>query len=388
MKKKYIVWILIVVLLGGGYYAVRRGRKDRNIITVKTSAAQVGEIKSYLSTTATIQSKNSKDYFGQQAKVKKVNVKVGDSVKAGTVMVEYEAQDLDTAVKQAQLQYDNAALSRNDLYNQNDSINSKIADLDKQINDLSSNPKPDATAATTLSTLKSQRAALSPISNEKLKQADNAVSLAKLTLDSAKQKQSSNITTITADFDGVVTALNVVEGQMGNAAQPAVTVQDTSNLKAVLSLGKFDAAKVKVGQDVVITSGSSTYKGKVSFLDPAAGKAMSASGGDTTLGAEIDILDKAADLKINFDVDVDILVGQAENVLMVPAESVKSTKDNKSYVYVLEGNVVHEKNISTSIQSDTEVGVSDGIKSGEKVILNPSTSIQDGVKVKDAAEVK
>lgn len=385
MKKKYIAWLLVIVVLAGGFAAVRAGRKDRKIIEVKTSSAQVGEIKSYLSTTATIESKNSKDYFGQQAKVNKVNVKVGDRVKQGDVLVEYEAQDLGTTVKQAQLQYDNAVLQRNDLYNQNDSINSKIADLDKQIAALSANPKADAK---TLADLKTARNSLAPISKEKLKLQDNAVTLAKLSLDSAKQKQSDNVTTITADFDGVVTALNAIAGQMGSAVQAAVTVQDTDNLKAVLSLGKFDAAKVKIGQDVVIKNGSSTYKGKVSFLNPAAAKAMSAAGGDTTLGAEIDVLDKAPDLKINFDVDVDILVGQAENVLKVPAESVKVTKDNKSYVYVLDGDIVQEKSIATGIQSDMEVGVTEGIKSGEKVILNPSATIKDGVKVKDTAEVK
>lgn len=295
---------------------------------------------------------------------------------------------MDNAVKQAQLQYDNAVLQRNDLYNQNDSINSKITDLNNQINTLSKNPKPDANTLSTINSLKQQLAQLSPISDEKLKEADNSAALAKLSLDSAKQKESDNGSNIMADFDGVVTALNVEEGQMGSVAQPAVTVQDTSNLKAVLSLGKYDAAKVKVGQDVIITNGSNTYKGKVSFIDPAADKSMAASGGDTTLGAEIDILDKATDLKINFDVDVDILVGQAENVLTIPAESLRVTKDNKSYVYVLDGNIVHEDAITTGIESDTEVGVTGGIKSGDKVILNPSTSIQDGIKATDSTEVK
>lgn len=385
MKKKYIAYLLIVVVLAGGFFVARRGRKDRNIVAVKTSSAQVGEIKSYLSTTATIQSKNSKDYFGLQAKVKKVNVKLGDSVKKGDILVEYEAQDLNTTVKQAQLQYDNSVLQRNDLYNQNNAITSKIADLDKQIEAASKNPMVDAK---TLGDLKNARNSLTPISTEKLKQADNAVTLAKLSLDSAKQKQTENVTTIAADFDGVVTALNVVEGQMGNMAQAAVTVQDTANLKAVLSLGKFDAAKVKVGQDVVVKNANNSYKGKVSFLDPAAAKSMSAAGGETTLGAEIDVLDKASDLKINFDVDVDILIGQQENVLKVPAESIKVTKDNKNFVYVLDGDIVRERQVSTSIQSDMEVGVTEGIKSGEKVILNPSASIKEGAKVKDASEVK
>lgn len=382
MKKKGIIYGLVVVIIVGGLFVLRGRRGDRNIVTVKTAAAELGEVKAYLSTTATIKSKNSKDYFGQQAKIKKVNVKVGDAVKKGDILVEYETQDLNSSVKQAQLQYDNAVLQRNDLYNQNKSIKDKIADLDKQIKD--TNPMDIAT----LSSLKAKREALTPISNEKLKQADNSVSLAKLSLDSAKQRLAENVTSITAENDGVVTALSVIEGQMGSAMQAALTVQDTSNLKAVLSLGKYDANKVKVGQDVIVKSGASTYKGKVAFIDPAASKSGMAAGGETSLGAEIDILDKAEELKINFDVDIDILIGQEGNTLKVPAESVKAAKGNKNFVYVLEGNIIREREIKTSIQSDMEVGITEGIKQGEKVVLNPSTAVKEGAKAKEAAEVK
>ncbi|WP_139906148.1 efflux RND transporter periplasmic adaptor subunit [Clostridium thermarum] len=382
MKRKSIIYGLVIVVIVGGLFVLRSRRRDRNIVLVRTAVAEVGDIKAYLSTTATIESKNSKDYFGTQAKVKKVNVKLGEAVKKGDVLIEYESQDLDTAVKQAQLQYDNAVLQRNDLYNQNKSINDKISELDSQIKN--TDPKDIAT----LSSLKAKREALSPISYEKLKQADNAVSLAQINLDSAKKKLEQNVSSIVAENDGVVTALNVVEGQMGSAAQIAVTVQDTGNLKAVISLGKYDANRVKVGQDVIIKSGSHTYSGKVSFIEPAASKSVSAAGGETSLGAEIDILDKAEDLKINFDVDVDILIGEVDSTLKVPAESIKVAKGNKNYVYVIEDGVVREREIKTNIQSDMEVGITEGIKQGDKVVLNPSTAVKDGTRAKESVEVE
>jgi HlyD family secretion protein len=382
MKRKGIVYGLIVVVIVGGLFVLRSGRRDRNIVLVKTAAAEVGEIKAYLSTTATIESKNSKNYFGAQAKINKVKVKLGDTVKKGDVLVEYETQDLNAAVKQAQLQYDNAVLQRNDLYNQNKSIKDKIADLDSQIKNT------DSKDIVTLNSLKAKREGLSPISYEKLKQSDNAVSLSEINLDSAKKKLQENVTSIAAENDGVVTALNVIEGQMGSAAQIAVTIQDTSNLKAVISLGKYDANRVKVGQDVLIKSGSNAYKGKVSFIEPAASKSASAAGGETSLGAEIDILDKAEELKINFDVDVDILIGEVDSTLKVPAESIKVAKGNKNYVYVLENDIIKEREIKTNIQSDMEVGITEGIKQGDKVVLNPSTAVKEGAKAKESAEVK
>ena len=45
---------------------------------------------------------------------------------------------------------------------------------------------------------------------------------------------------------------------------------------------------------------------------------------------------------------------------------------------------MHERKVTIGTQSDTEVQITKGIKNGEKVILNPSTSIVEGTIVKEA----
>jgi HlyD family secretion protein len=113
---------------------------------------------------------------------------------------------------------------------------------------------------------------------------------------------------------------------------------------------------------------------------------MSAAGGETTLGIKIDILDKAPDLRIGFDVDVDILLGQAANALKVPAEAVRPEKGNKNYLYVVSNGLVQEREVGIGLQSDTEAEIKSGVKAGEKVILNPGAAIRDGIKVKEVVE--
>lgn len=282
MKKKGIIFLLIGVVVIGGLYFGIRSRGNRRIAEVKTTAVSTGDIMSYLSTTATVKSQSYKEYYGLQAKVKEVHIKVGDRVSSGTTLITYETQDLATAVKQAQIQYDNAVLQKRDLVNQNNSIKSKISDLDSQINSLQVSNNPQDISK--LEALKQQRSTLQPISDEKLKQADNAVALAKISLDSAKQKSAENKSSIKSENDGVVTLVEATEGAVTNGMQPVVIVQDTENLQALASLGKYDANKIKLGQEVIIKSGSNKYKGKVSFIDPAATKTLSAVGGETTLG--------------------------------------------------------------------------------------------------------
>ncbi|SKA82786.1 HlyD family secretion protein [Clostridium sp. USBA 49] len=418
MKKKITISIVIIFIVGGILYLNLSKKNEQNFVSVKTSVVEQGEIKSYLSTTATIKSKNSKDYYPLQGKVKKVNVKLGDKVTKGQVLVEYETQDLNSAVKQAQIQYDNAVLSKKILTNNNNDIKNKIADLNKQIADLdnkiaeldkqikniqeSGSPQDKAllldsknpqnpivikqNVESSKAQLKATKDSLKPISDEQFKQADNSIELAKVALDSAKQNLSKVQDKIISDIDGVVTSLNITEGTSSIAsAQPAITIQDVENLKAVMYVGKYDAGKIKEGQEAIIKSGDKEYKGKVSFIDPTAKKTVSATGTDTSLGVDIDILDKAQELKIDFDVDVDILLGQVDNALKIPAESIKTTKEDKTFVYVIEGDKAVEKEVKLGLQSDMEVQVLEGLNKGEKVILNPSETIKNGTLVKESS---
>lgn len=402
MKKKIIIGIVVVAAIGGLVAFRFAGGKKVSYVNIKAATVSQGDVKAYLSTTGTIKSKNTKDYYPLQGKVKKVNVKVGDAVKQGQVLVEYEVQDANAAVKQAQIQYDNAVLQKKMLVNNNNDIKSKIADLDKKIADTDTQiaaaeksplaQTPDGQKAlsglqTQKSSYQQQKESLKPISTEQFKQADNSVALAQISLDSAKSNLSKSQDKIISDIDGVITAVNVVEGvsSMTAGAQAAVTVQDLSNLKVELSVGKYDSSRIQIGQEAIVKNGGKDYKAKVSEVDPAAKKTVSATGSDTTLGAEVDILDKPEGLKVDFDADVDVLIGQANSTVKVPAESIKTDKTGKSVVFIVQGDKAVQKEVKLGIQSDMEAQVVEGVKAGDKVILNPGETVKDGTVVKEMA---
>lgn len=409
MKKKAIILIILVTLIGGVAYSRIFSKNSKDVLAVKTTIVSKGEVKSYLSTTGIIKSKESNDYYGIQGKVKEVKVKVGDKVKKGDILVTYEAQDLNIAVKQAQLQYDNAVLQNRDLNNQNREITNKLTNINKNINDLNAQIENDkkrlaelayekspnaaeemqrrqqniATLNQQKTALESKKETIQNISSEKLKQQENAVALAKLNLDNAKENLAKNKTSIVAEADGTVTAINVQGGAMGSAAQPAVSVQNLDKLKLLVSLGKYDATKVKLGNVAIVKNGDKEVEGKVSFISPVAKKSVTASGSDTVLDIEIDFPGNEESFKIDFEVDVEILLGQANGAVLVPTEAIRSTKNGESFVYVLSNDVVSERKIKLGIQSDMEAEVVDGLKESEKVVLNPNSSLQDGSKVKE-----
>ena len=398
MKKGIIIGIVIVALVGGGFYVKSKASNRNKFTAVKIGQVVKGDVKSYLTTTAIIKSKSVKDYFGQSMKISKVNVKIGDSVKKDDVLVVFDVTDINNSIKQAEIQYSNAVLSKQIQVNSNNDIKNKIADLNNQIKDLDNQIAPikdsilpqDVANVKTYEAkkdqLKATRDSLKTVSTEQFKQSDNAIALASITLEAAKAKVSPGKDNIVAEFDGIVTAVNVIEGGMGNPAQAAITIQDISNLKAIVSVGKYDAVKIVIGQPAEIKSGGVILNGKVAFIDPIAKKTVSATGTDTTLNTEIDITDKAEGLKIDFDTDINILLGEKVDIIKVPAESVKSDKEGRTYVFVIEGDKAVEKTVKLGLQSDMEAEILEGVKEGEKLILNPVASIQGGTLVKEAIE--
>ncbi|MNO67423.1 putative efflux system component YknX [compost metagenome] len=168
---------------------------------------------------------------------------------------------------------------------------------------------------------------------------------------------------------------------MGTIQQAAVTVQNVANLKVTLSLSRYDAAKVTIGQDAVIKNNGKEYKGKVSYISPTAEVAKTSTSGEANLSVDINITDVNPELKIGFEADVDILLNEAKNVIKVPTESLKTDKTGKSVIYIVEDNKAVEKEVTKGIQSDTEVQV-EGVTTGAKVILNPTDTIKDGTLVK------
>ena len=369
MKKKIIIIGVLLVALIGTVAGIQIYAKNKNeVTTVKTSTVAMGDVKMYLSTTASIESKNEKEYsVSATAKISALNVKVGDKVKKGDTLLTYETTDLNAQVTTAQINYNNAISLKQDAVNKNKDANTTIADT------------ADIPANTSI--ISSAKASL--LSAEKLKQLDNAISLAKTNLSSAKNKLAQN-SSITSEIDGVVTSVSVVSGQTGSQGT-AIVVEDIASLKAVVKVGKYDAAKVAIGQESTIKSNGKTYKATVSNIYPTATVSTAAAGGDTTLTVELDILDADPQLKVNFDADVDILLNQALNVVKVPAETILTNKDGSTYLFVVENGQALQKTVELGVRSDTDAQIVNGVKVGDVVILNPGNTVKNGVMVTGTA---
>ncbi|HEY6877728.1 MAG TPA: efflux RND transporter periplasmic adaptor subunit [Polyangiales bacterium] len=72
----------------------------------------------------------------------------------------------------------------------------------------------------------------------------------------------------------------------------------------------------------------------------------------------------------------------AQSKLMVPAKAV-STRDGKSYVFVVEGGVARMEPVSLGERSGDAFELVEGPSSGTKVVLDPEPTLQSGQRVKE-----
>lgn len=230
----------------------------------------------------------------------------------------------------------------------------------------------------------------------------SAVDTSKKALDSMKEQQTELANGWTADFDGVITAVDINPDSKTTALQSGITLENHDVLVATVSLSEYDVHKVKVGMQAKVTTAYGEYEGEVATIAPTAtggssssildsvGSMAGVSGlsslTDSGAGVECTITIKNPDENIiaGFDADVEIQTGQYLGVTVVPIESITLEKTG-SYVYLYneKDKTVTKTEIKTGAISDTEYEVTSGLKPGDKIVSSPKTDYtEDTFKVK------
>ena len=196
---------------------------------------------------------------------------------------------------------------------------------------------------------------------EKLKVTDN---LSELDAKSAKELVEEGKKGITAEFNGIVSKVDIKQGAAATQGMELFTIQNTDKASVDVTLSKYDYDTVKEGQSAEITLGDNTYQGTVTKMSHIA---VQNEKGTPVISATISINDPDDDIFLGVDAKVKIHAASAKNVVTLPVEVVNIGKDG-SFCYVIEDGLVTKRDITTGISSEDYVEVIDGIKEGEEVI--------------------
>lgn len=222
---------------------------------------------------------------------------------------------------------------------------------------------------------------------------DNSIENAKISMENAQSslenaQETLDDYSITAPISGEVVTKTAKAGDKieGGSDGTLCVIYDLSYLEMTMSIDELDISDVAVGQEVQITADAvegTTYTGVVTKVSVAG----TTSDGITTYPITVRI-DETEGLRPGMNVDAEIILESAEDVLAIPSGAVNRgntvliTADSPSAANAVdqeatEGYVYVE--VETGISDDSYTQVLSGLQEGDTVAYLQTASGSDGM---------
>jgi RND family efflux transporter MFP subunit len=301
--------------------------------------------------------------------IQKRNVDIGDHVKAGDLLAELTAPELDHQIAQAQatLLQVQATLRQNQASRQLAQVtNDRIGTLVKQ-----------GWATTQLGdtdrlSLEAQEAAVG-VAQANIAAQQSLIRV--LTQQKAYQR-------VVAPFDGVITQRAVDVGSLVQAGSTFMfTLMHSHIIRTQVFVPQDQAFGLAPGVKAVVRvpeMPDRTFPGEVTRIADALQQ------GTRTLLVEIDVPNPDGALSPGIYCSVELHIPRKSPSLLIPANAIIFNRDGLQVAVVQDG-VARIQKISVARDFGTQVEVRDGVKAGDQVILNPTVDLMDGSRVRPRA---
>jgi RND family efflux transporter MFP subunit len=186
---------------------------------------------------------------------------------------------------------------------------------------------------------------------------------------------------VVAPFDGVITQRDIDVGSLITADATSGTAMFSMVQSDVIRVWVYvpqdDAFGVRPGVDAVIrvpAMPNLTFHGKVTRIADAL------QPGTRTLLTEVDVPNPNGALTPGLYCTVELKIPRAAPALIIPASAIIFDQ-NGMQVAVVENGVARLRKIAITTDYGTEVEVNEGVRAGDQVILQPPVDLVDGEKV-------
>lgn len=185
---------------------------------------------------------------------------------------------------------------------------------------------------------------------------------------------------LVAPFDGVVGKCLVSPGDYVSVGQALVPLTDTHHLHVEYKIAEKHVAKLKLNQDVKVTSSAFPEKeflGKVAYIAPTINTQ------DRTISVYAEVPDNQA-LVAGLFVNVSQALGSQTHALTVPTMSLMATIDGEQ-IYKVVDNKIQAIPVVVGQRMNNSVQIIKGLEVGEVVVITGQQKIRDGstVTIKD-----
>ena len=189
---------------------------------------------------------------------------------------------------------------------------------------------------------------------------------------------------VKADFNGVVTEVDIVEGATVASGTKIVTLANLDDVQVNVQVSKTDLPKISVGQKVDIKINGKDYNGEILQIS---GSATKNANGVAVVDTKIKVTNPDKDIILGVEANNKIHAEKADNTIVLPYEYVVTDAEG-DYVFVLENGTAVKKPVKIGISTSTEAQITEGLTENDKVITTNLDTLTDGMAVATIEEQK
>lgn len=185
-------------------------------------------------------------------------------------------------------------------------------------------------------------------------------------------------TSVKSPITGIVSIVNIEEGEMASNASPAMTIIDMDKVYVEINVTENIINDLKLGQEVVVempAAYNNEVTGTIDRLSPAADSRTQLYSVRIYIENNDHVVKPGMFAKIKLNTNV------RENVIAVKSESVVQN-DEKIVVYVIEDNKAVEKEVMLGLDTGEYVEIVKGLNTGESIVVKGQNYVENGSIVK------
>ena len=395
MKRKYWLLIAVAVVVIVLVLVNLRARRERGL-SVQVEEVEERDISMVISASGSIRPKRQVDVSASSiGKITRVAVEEGDRVEKGQFLMQIDPIQLESVVLQIEAALEAARANERQTF----------AQLKKAKNDLDRTMKLYDQGWRTDQEVDASRAS-NDIAVANHESAKHQIAQQEANLKSARHNLEE--VTIDATMDGIITRLNVEEGEsaiMGTTNIPGtvlITIADLSTIETEVEVDETEVVHIKLGDLAKVTLDAfpdTSYVGKVTEIGNSPILSTSASGQQgVDFKVVITIIDTIPNVRPGLSADTEITVAERSGVPSIPIQSltVRREKDLKKKeqadstdagseeknkeiegVFVVDGGRAHFRAVEIGISSQKYFEVVSGLEVGGKVVSGNYKAIRD-----------
>jgi HlyD family secretion protein len=198
--------------------------------------------------------------------------------------------------------------------------------------------------------------------------------LAKAQAQLAVSQQEHEYLDLVAPSNGRVLSIDVVVGNRISSG-PFLTLADDSQLRVQVNMDETDLPNLKTGQAVTVSFDAlpgQSFAGQVTSINPSLANIRGASAVAIEVQLDQSAIQALKDHPLGLSASAEVVVGQANNAVIVPLEALQQQADGSYAVTVMRNGQPQLQKVEVGLSDYTSAAITSGLNAGETVVLGNS----------------